>query len=83
MNSFRHPGDGEPPPMRTNVTETEITPTETGNYKKQNGLDYPVNVARWNIVGKTSKNVPFVRNIARQTVSTHFVFPSDVELYPR
>ena len=23
------------------------------------------------------------RNVARQTVSTHFVFPSDIELYPR
>jgi len=43
------------------------SPTETESYKKQNGLDYPVNVAR---------------NVARQTVSTHFVFPSDIELYP-
>ena len=23
------------------------------------------------------------RNVARQTVATHFVFPSDIELYPR
>ena len=23
------------------------------------------------------------RNVARQTVSTHYVFPSDIELYPR
>jgi len=36
-------------------------------YKKKKGLDYPVNVAR---------------NVARMTASTHFVFPSDIELYP-
>lgn len=37
------------------------------SYKKKNDLDYPVNVAR---------------NVARETVNTHFVFPSDIELYP-
>jgi len=37
------------------------------SYKKLKKLDYPVNIAR---------------NVARQTVSTHFVFPSDIELYP-
>jgi len=36
-------------------------------YRKSNHLDYPVNVAR---------------NVARVTASTHFVFPSDIELYP-
>jgi len=51
---------------RSNVTTNPQTQTQS--YKKQNGLDYPVNLAR---------------NVARQTVSTHFVFPSDVELYPR
>ena len=30
------------------------------------------------------KNKPLLfRNVARQTVSTHYVFPSDIELYPR
>jgi len=39
----------------------------TVTYKKKKGLDYPVNVAR---------------NVARVTASTHYVFPSDIELYP-
>ena len=37
-------------------------------YRHRLNLDYPVNVAR---------------NVARVTANTHFVFPSDVELYPR
>jgi len=36
-------------------------------FRKKTQLDYPVNIAR---------------NVARLTVSTHFVFPSDIELYP-
>merc|ERR1719295_796482 len=48
-------------------THATASPTQTESYKKTKGLDYPVNVAR---------------NVARQTVSTHFVFPSDIELYP-
>ena len=36
-------------------------------YKKKMELDYPVNIAR---------------NVARATAGTHFVFPSDIELYP-
>lgn len=36
-------------------------------YRHRLGLDYPVNVAR---------------NVARLTATTHFVFPSDIELYP-
>jgi len=36
-------------------------------YKIRNNLDYPVNVAR---------------NVARETAQTHFVFASDIELYP-
>eukprot|EP00090_Calanus_glacialis_P024135 TRINITY_DN3746_c0_g1_i1.p1 TRINITY_DN3746_c0_g1~~TRINITY_DN3746_c0_g1_i1.p1 ORF type:complete len:469 (-),score=132.26 TRINITY_DN3746_c0_g1_i1:129-1535(-) len=41
--------------------------TNTITYKKRMGLVYPVNVAR---------------NVARVTASTHFIFPSDIELYP-
>lgn len=37
------------------------------SYKKSSSLDYPVNVAR---------------NIARESAVTHFIFPSDIELYP-
>ena len=37
------------------------------DYRKSAGLRYPVNVGR---------------NVARQSANTHFVFPSDVELYP-
>ena len=37
------------------------------SYRSTNNLTYPVNVAR---------------NIARQTATSHFVFPSDIELYP-
>ena len=37
------------------------------SYRKAKKLTYPVNV---------------MRNVARETVMTHFVFPSDVELYP-
>ncbi|CAH0553655.1 unnamed protein product [Brassicogethes aeneus] len=36
-------------------------------YKHKNNLLYPINVAR---------------NIARDAAQTHFVFPSDIELYP-
>ena len=41
--------------------------TVSTTYKRSKELDYPVNVAR---------------NVARQTALTHFVFPSDIELYP-
>ena len=37
------------------------------SYKERKGILYPVNVAR---------------NIARESAATHFVFPSDIELYP-
>ena len=37
------------------------------SYRSTNNLTYPVNVGR---------------NIARQTATSHFVFPSDIELYP-
>ena len=37
-------------------------------YRHRNNLDYPINVAR---------------NVARTTANTHFIFPSDIELYPR
>jgi len=36
-------------------------------YRSSQHLDYPVNVAR---------------NVARTTAATHYVFPSDIELYP-
>ncbi|XP_072385037.1 beta-1,4-glucuronyltransferase 1-like [Diabrotica undecimpunctata] len=36
-------------------------------YKQKNNLFYPINVAR---------------NVAKLNVQTHFVFPSDIELYP-
>ncbi|XP_018579178.1 beta-1,4-glucuronyltransferase 1-like [Anoplophora glabripennis] len=36
-------------------------------YKEKNNLTYPINTAR---------------NIARTAAQTHFVFPSDIELYP-
>ena len=39
----------------------------TASYRRQHNLDYPVNVAR---------------NVARVTAATHFVFPSDIELWP-
>ena len=38
------------------------------SYKELKSILYPVNVAR---------------NIARESAATHFVFPSDIELYPR
>ena len=37
------------------------------SYRTMNNLTYPVNVGR---------------NIARQSATSHFVFPSDIELYP-
>ena len=37
------------------------------SYRSTNNLTYPVNVGR---------------NIARQSATSHFVFPSDIELYP-
>ncbi|KAF0297497.1 Beta-1,4-glucuronyltransferase 1 [Amphibalanus amphitrite] len=39
----------------------------TESYRKAKHLTYPVNV---------------LRNVARETVMTHYVLPSDVELYP-
>ena len=41
--------------------------TKEVTYKKQNGLDYPVNVGR---------------TIARDMANTYFVLASDIELYP-
>ena len=37
------------------------------SYRSMNNLTYPVNVGR---------------NIARQSATSHFVFASDIELYP-
>ena len=43
------------------------TNNEFLSYRSANGLTYPVNVGR---------------NIARESATSHFVFASDVELYP-
>lgn len=43
------------------------SPNEQRMYRKQKNLLYPVNVGR---------------NIARETAQTHYIFPSDIELYP-
>lgn len=43
-----------------------MTVPTTNTYRTMNKLTYPVNVAR---------------NIARETVSTHYVLASDIELY--
>ena len=98
MNFWWHPGSttyGSTPVYTTySSTSTSATSMDSPSesYKKQNGLDYPVNVARWGkhfhllIVNASlfpSQPLFFTRNVARQTVSTHFVFPSDIELYPR
>jgi len=52
---------------RPNCVVPEGLTANTVSYKKRLSLVYPVNVAR---------------NIARVSSSTHFVFPSDIELYP-
>ena len=54
--------------QRANCELPESLLEEVTTYKKKLSLDYPVNVAR---------------NVARLTAATHFVFPSDIELYPR
>ena len=92
MEKIQNPGKGvggssnEPNTVaNTKASTNPKNPTSassTESYRKQKGLDYPVNVARWENQ-KLSKYHLFVRNIARQTVSTHFVFASDIELYPR
>ena len=53
--------------QRANCELPESLSGEVTTYKKKLNLDYPVNVAR---------------NVARITAATHFVFPSDIELYP-
>jgi hypothetical protein len=40
---------------------------KVNTYRNSSGLDYPVNVGR---------------NIAREAANSHFIFPSDIELYP-
>lgn len=40
---------------------------QVNTYRNWSALDYPVNVGR---------------NIARETANSHFIFPSDIELYP-
>lgn len=62
----------EPSNLPVNCSELEKTNITFGEkletYKKADKtLTYPVNIAR---------------NIAKETATTHFVFPSDIELYP-
>jgi len=52
---------------RPNCQSPEGLISSNLTYRHRLGLSYPVNVAR---------------NVARITASTHFVFPSDIELYP-
>lgn len=52
---------------RSSCDVPEGLSTSYVSYKKSSSLDYPVNVAR---------------NIARESAVTHFIFPSDIELYP-
>merc|ERR1719330_2086970 len=42
-------------------------PTSSNTYRKIHSMTYPVNVGR---------------NIARETANSHYIFPSDIELYP-
>jgi len=42
-------------------------PSEWSSYRTENGLDYPINLGRI---------------IARETATTHFIFASDIDLYP-
>jgi hypothetical protein len=42
-------------------------PTSSNTYRKVHSLTYPVNVGR---------------NVARESANTHYIFPSDIELYP-
>ena len=42
-------------------------PTSSNTYRKVHSMTYPVNVGR---------------NIARETANSHYIFPSDIELYP-
>ena len=52
---------------RANCELPESLLNKVKTYKEKFNLDYPVNIAR---------------NVARATAGTHFVFPSDIELYP-
>ena len=54
--------------QRPNCQSPEGLISSNLTYRHRLGLSYPVNVAR---------------NVARITASTHFVFPSDIELYPK
>ena len=52
---------------RANCELPESLLGKVKTYKEKFNLDYPVNIAR---------------NVARAMAGTHFVFPSDIELYP-
>jgi beta-1,4-glucuronyltransferase 1 len=53
--------------FKVNCDDDDPLKRQSESYKRLRDLDYPVNVAR---------------NIARETANTHFIFPSDIELYP-
>ena len=42
-------------------------PTSSNTYRKIHSMTYPVNVGR---------------NVARESANSHYIFPSDIELYP-
>ena len=54
--------------QRGNCDVTMGEISKEATYRYQKGLVYPINM---------------VRNVARISAATHFVFPSDIELYPR
>ena len=48
--------------------DCNLPPPKSGNtYRKIHAMTYPVNVGR---------------NVARETANSHYIFPSDIELYP-
>lgn len=54
-------------PYNCSLTPPFLNVTSENMYKSQKKLLYPVNVGR---------------NVARETAQTHFILPSDIELYP-
>jgi len=50
-----------------NADCSQPPPTSENTYRKIHSMTYPVNVGR---------------NIARESANSHYIFPSDIELYP-
>jgi len=46
---------------------SQLPPTSSNTYRKIHSMTYPVNVGR---------------NVARESANSHYIFPSDIELYP-